>query len=154
MQREILVNGKPLLIDLDEFSARASIVEPEPGVYSVIVDGKSYAARVTGGGKSKTTVAIGSREFEVEIVDPREPRVKSGALAGEGRQTLAAPMPGKIIRVLVVVGDAVAAGQGLVVMEAMKMQNEMKAVRPGTVVSLNVVEGGTVAAGDVLVIIE
>jgi len=67
---------------------------------------------------------------------------------------VAAPMPGKIVRLLVAEGDSVAAGQGLLVMEAMKMQNEMKAPKAGRVVSLTAREGATVAAGDVLAAIE
>ena len=67
---------------------------------------------------------------------------------------IAAPMPGKVVRLLVAEGDAVEAGQGLLVVEAMKMQNEMKAPKPGTVVSLTAREGATVAAGEVLAAIE
>jgi biotin carboxyl carrier protein len=63
-------------------------------------------------------------------------------------------MPGKIVRVLVREGDAVEPGQGIVVMEAMKMQNELKALRAGAVTALPVTEGAAVAAGEVLAIIE
>ena len=65
-------------------------------------------------------------------------------------QTVAAPMPGKIVRVLAAVGDEVIAGQGLLVVEAMKMQNEMKAPRPGKVLSMAAKPGATVSAGEVL----
>ena len=63
-------------------------------------------------------------------------------------------MPGKVVRVLVKPGETVEAGQGLLVVEAMKMQNEMRAPRAGRIVSLPAVEGATVAAGEVLVVIE
>jgi biotin carboxyl carrier protein len=63
-------------------------------------------------------------------------------------------MPGKVVRVLVAPGDEVTAGQGLLVVEAMKMQNEMKSVRPGRVVSIGAVEGATVTAGEILATIE
>jgi biotin carboxyl carrier protein len=63
-------------------------------------------------------------------------------------------MPGKVIRVLIKPGDAVKAGQGLVVVEAMKMQNELKALRDGTVASVSAREGATVTAGEVLATIE
>jgi biotin carboxyl carrier protein len=63
-------------------------------------------------------------------------------------------MPGKVIRVLVNKGDAVEAGQGLVVVEAMKMQNEMKAARPGRVAEVRVQGGDTVGAGETLVVLE
>jgi biotin carboxyl carrier protein len=78
----------------------------------------------------------------------------SRASVGSGRQKVAAPMPGKVIRVLVKVGDAVDAGQGLVVVEAMKMQNEMKASHSGRVLEIRASAGATVGAGDTLVVLE
>ena len=76
------------------------------------------------------------------------------AAAGHGPQQVAAPMPGKVVRVLVKPGDAVAARQGVVVVEAMKMENELRAARPGTVSAVNAAEGASVDAGTVLVVIE
>jgi biotin carboxyl carrier protein len=76
-------------------------------------------------------------------------------LAGlEGRQTLSAPMPGKVVRILVNEGDPVERGQGLVVIEAMKMQNELKSPKAGRVVSISASEGAAVAAADVLAVVE
>ena len=73
---------------------------------------------------------------------------------GEGRQNIVATMPGRVVRVLVAAGDQVEAGQGIVVVEAMKMQNEMKAVRAGRVAALPAVAGATVNAGEILAAIE
>jgi biotin carboxyl carrier protein len=116
------------------------VIETEPGVYSILIDGQSFEVRAS--------------ELNIEIEDPRELR-KSGAVAGlEGRQTVSAPMPGKVVRVLVAEGDIVGHGQGLVVIEAMKMQNEMKSPKPGTVISLTAIEGAAVAAGQVLAVVE
>ena len=78
---------------------------------------------------------------------------RSGA-SGTGPQRVAAPMPGKIVKVLVQPGDAVEARQGLVVVEAMKMENELRAQRPGTVTDVRVQEGMSVEAGTVLVVVE
>jgi biotin carboxyl carrier protein len=127
----------------------AGVEVPEPCVYSVLLDGRSYEARVeeTPGG---LVVVIDGYRFEVDVRDPRRFRRTAGGRGGEGVQTIAAPMPGKVIRVLVAAGDSVEAGQGLLVVEAMKMQNEMKAARAGSVISLSVREGATVAAGEVL----
>lgn len=122
-------------------------------MFSVLMDGVSYTAQASRNGAS-VTVEVGGRVFDLEIVDPRAPRRKAGGLGGEGRQTLSAPMPGKIVRLLAKVGDAVEPGQGIVVMEAMKMQNELKALRAGVVISLPVAEGATVSAGEVLALIE
>ena len=76
------------------------------------------------------------------------------AAGAEGLQTVVAPMPGKIVRVLIAPGDAVETGQGLIVVEAMKMQNEIKATRAGRVLSVAVKEGATVSAGEILATIE
>ncbi len=97
---------------------------------------------------------VNGRRFEVEVRDPRNVSHRSKTAFGSGRQNITAPMPGKVIRVLVNEGDQVETGQGLVVVEAMKMQNEMKASRPGRVVSVLARAGNTIAAGDTLVVLE
>ncbi|MGA3040788.1 MAG: biotin/lipoyl-containing protein [Bryobacteraceae bacterium] len=129
------------------------IVAVEPGVYSVLMDGRSYEARIEQS-NGCVVVFIDGHRFEIEIRDPRRWSRQTGRQGAEGRLNVTAPMPGKIVRLLVAQGDAVAAGQGLLVMEAMKMQNEMKAPKAGRVVSITAHEGATVAAGDVLAAIE
>jgi len=93
--------------------------------------------------------------YDVRVIDPK--RLRS-AQSSEGHDPeaspIVAPMPGKVVRVLVGVGSRVEAGAGVVVVEAMKMQNEMKAPKAGTVVSLRAEVGATVNAGDVLAVIE
>jgi glutaconyl-CoA/methylmalonyl-CoA decarboxylase subunit gamma len=133
---------------------RAADVEaPEPGVYSILLDGRSHDARVERTVRALVVVIDGHR-FEIEVHDPRRWSRKSAGRGGEGIQTLAAPMPGRVVRVLVAPGDAVEVGQGLLVVEAMKMQNEIKASRAGRVVAVTTQEGATVAAGEVLATIE
>jgi acetyl/propionyl-CoA carboxylase alpha subunit len=129
------------------------IVAVEPGVYSVLMNGRSYEARVEQSDGCLIVVIDGHR-FEVEIRDPRRWSRHTTKPGIEGRLHVTAAMPGKIVRLLVAEGDTVAAGQGLLVVEAMKMQNEMKAPKAGCVVSLTAREGATVAAGDVLAAIE
>jgi len=147
---EILAPAPACRFRLGDDPARSAQVEvPEPGVYSILMDGRSYEARVEerpGG----LVVVIDGYRFEIEVRDPRRWSRKSGGAGAEGVQSIAAPMPGKVVRVLVAPGDAVEAGQGLVVVEAMKMQNEMKASRAGRVLSVAAKEGATVAAGEVL----
>ena len=133
----------------DEPERSAQVEVPEPGVYSVLMDGRSYDARVEERPGGMVVVIDGYR-FEIEVRDPRRWSRKAGGAGAEGVQSIAAPMPGKVVRVLVEPGDTVDAGQGLVVVEAMKMQNEMKAPRAGRVLSVAVKEGATVAAGEVL----
>jgi biotin carboxyl carrier protein len=72
----------------------------------------------------------------------------------EGRQQLTAPMAGKVVRVLLKPNDEVAAGQGVVVVEAMKMQNEIKSPKAGRVIEIRVIEGATVTANQILAIVE
>ncbi len=85
------------------------------------------------------------------MLDPREWRGRHGTLEVQGRQQVVAPMPGKIVRILVQAGEAVEAGQGLVVVEAMKMQNEIRSPKSGKVEKIVAKEGETVNPGDVLV---
>jgi len=127
----------------------ADVEMPEPGVYSVLIDGRSYEARVEETPAALVVVIDGQR-FEIEVRDPRRLTRKGAGGAADGVQTVAAPMPGKVVRVLAAAGDAVEAGQGLLVVEAMKMQNEMKSPRAGKVLSLSAKEGATVTAGEVL----
>ncbi len=130
-------------------SGKPDVVEVEPGVYSVLLNGRSYEARVDG-----DQVSIGGHRIRVEIADPRRWNPAKPGLKSEGRESIKAPMPGKIVRVLVKAGDEVTAGQGLVVIEAMKMQNELKAARSGRVASVFVKENDAVVAGTVLAAIE
>ena len=127
----------------------ASLVEVEPGVFSVLIGGSSYAARLCG-----PAVEIGGRTFNVDVRDPRRMGRQSRTGMGEGRRSVSSPMPGKVVRILVSKGDAVEAGQGLIVVEAMKMQNELKTPKSGKVVEIHTREGATVGAGEVLVAVE
>ena len=100
-------------------------------------------------------VVLRGRNYNVAVIDPK--RLRSGqSSAGHhtGAAEIVSPMPGKIVRVLVKAGANVEAGAGVIVVEAMKMQNEMKAPKAGVVVSINAEEGATVSAGDVLAVIE
>jgi biotin carboxyl carrier protein len=151
---EILAPRPDCRFQLNGGAEKSAAVEiPEPGVYSVLMDGRSYEARVEETAAGLVVVIDGHR-FEVEVRDPRRRARGSGGRGGEGVQTVASPMPGKVVRVLLSPGDQVEAGQGIVVVEAMKMQNEMKAPRAGRLLSVLAKEGATVAAGEVLATIE
>jgi biotin carboxyl carrier protein len=127
----------------------ADIRQVAPGVYSVLLGGRSYQARLDG-----NSVSIGGRSFQAEVLDPRRWNRERNHRQGEGRQNITSAMPGKVVRVLVSPGDEVEAGQGLIVVEAMKMQNEIKASRAGRVAALTAVAGATVDSGEILAIIE
>ena len=131
----------------------ASVVKVEPGIYSILLDGRSYEAKVVAT-PDRFYVDLEGLRSVVEVRDPRSlTRGGRGGL-GEARQTVTAPMPGKVVRVMVNEGDRVEVGAGLMVVEAMKMQNELKALKAGTVVQLKAVVGATVTMGEMLAIIE
>jgi biotin carboxyl carrier protein len=124
-------------------------VEVERGVYSILVDGTSHEVRLEG-----ESVTVRNRRFGYEIDDPRQWKRSNDAAGGHGRAAILAPMPGKVVRILVAAGDEVEAGQGIIVVEAMKMQNEMKAPRSGRVATIQVKENDSVVAGAVLAVID
>ncbi len=138
---------------IDSRGYEVSVLEVEPGVYSILAGTRAYEVRVAGG-ERKWMVQSGGKSWQAEVIDPRAASARRGGLGREGRQVLAAPMPGKVVRVLVEEGAMVEEGQGLVVVEAMKMQNEMKAPKAGKVVALAARAGSSVAAGDELVTLE
>jgi biotin carboxyl carrier protein len=164
MKLEIALNGKAHQVELAQIGERlrctidgtpleADAVQIGPGIYSILIDGESLEVRVEpdGGG---FRVATGDQEWRAEIRDPRQwRRNRSGGSEAEGRQQVSAPMPGKIVRVLVRAGETVDAKQGLFVVEAMKMQNEIRSPKSGKVERLLVSEGQTVNAGEALAII-
>jgi len=150
---EILTPGPDCRFRLDDGNERRAHVEsPEPNVYSILLDGRIYEASIQ---ETATglVVTIAGHRLDVEVRDPRRWTGKSGRTLAEGVQTIAAPMPGKVVRVLIAPGQTVEAGQGLIVVEAMKMQNELKAPRAGRVLTVPAKEGSTVDAADVLVTI-
>lgn len=146
------VDGK-LQFALDGRPLNAGVLEIAPGIYSILFDGQSFEARVDSNGAA-VRVTVAGREYPAEILDPRQrKRHRGGAIEAEGRQQVVAPMPGKVIRVLAAPGDVVEAGKGLVVIEAMKMQNEVRSPKSGTVERMLVAEGQAVNSGDVLLVV-
>ena len=139
--------------DGEVLEREASVLEVEPGIFSVLVNGRSHEVKVVRGPQGYYADLNGLRSV-VEVRDPRKIAARGSAAGTSGRYNVAAPMPGKVVRVLVKEGDEVAAGAGVVVVEAMKMQNEMKAPRAGRVLFVKAKEGDTVAAGEVLAAIE
>ncbi|MFZ1972832.1 MAG: biotin/lipoyl-containing protein [Candidatus Acidiferrales bacterium] len=137
----------------DGHALEADGKEVSPGVYSILVQGESFEVRVERIGAELRATTQG-RDYKVAIRDPREwKKNRAGAAEAEGRQQVLAPMPGKVVRVLVAAGDEVQAGQGLMVVEAMKMQNEIRAPKSGKIESLSVIEGQTVNSGEVVAVV-
>src|SRR5580658_7118143 len=138
---------------VDLASPGAAVEEVETGVYSILRDGRSYEIVVRDGLDGALDVHVNGSHYVARVSDPRKSKKRSGALL-EGRQNVLAPMPGKVVRLLVAVGDEVGAGQGLVVVEAMKMQNEIKSPKAGKIVAIAVAEGVAVNPGQVLMSVE
>lgn len=127
------------------------------GEYLLINGSDVYKCRVEGkqGSNNSFSVVLGRAGYDITLADPKRlSSARSSAGHDHGSAEIISPMPGKVVRVLVEVGANVDAGAGIIVVEAMKMQNEMKAPKAGIVVSINAEAGATVNAGDVLAVIE
>ncbi len=132
------------------------ILELEPGCYSILMEGRSVEVRLDSA-KSPDPDTHAYRAmlydgpYEFALVDPRRALLAGSGGAGTGGGVLSSPMPGKIVKLLAKVGDSVQEGQTLLVMEAMKMQNELKTSTTGTVTVVHVQEGATVETGAALI---
>ena len=142
----------PTMFSIEDRAVAAEAVPVSASAYSILIGGRSIEATVEESARG-LIVRVGGREFQVQVFDPRSWRRGRGAgIELEGRQQLVAPMPGKIVRVLAAAGQKVEAGQGLLVIEAMKMQNEVRSPKSGIVEKL-ANEGQTVNAGEVLAVV-
>jgi biotin carboxyl carrier protein len=161
---DITIDGKNHRLDLNRANGNWSCkldgrtievdaILARPDVLSLRIANKAYEVKCerTAG---EFHLWVGSARFAAEVRDPRSLRSRSRAVDDHGPRKLTAPMPGKIVRVLVTEGTEVAAGEGVLVVEAMKMQNEVKSPKKGTIQKILVSEGTAVNAGDVLAIVE
>lgn len=153
--RTITLNqtDRRLRCDIDGRTLDVDAAELSPGTYSILISGKSLDARVEAD-QGKLRIYVAGQEYAAIIRDPRSWQRKQGrGPESAERRQIVAPMPGKIIRVLLKPGDRVETGQGVVVVEAMKMQNEVRSPKSGTIDRISVAEGQAVSAGDVLAIV-
>ena len=143
---EVVIGGKAHHVDA---------FRHDYGTISLLVDTQSYSVQLDPG-PADVKVRIRGSTHRVEILDERRMRMRraAGKFTVEGKQTLTAPMPGKVVKVLAKVGDEVKQGQGLLVIEAMKMENEVKSPKDGKLVELRAVEGQAVEGGAVLAAVE
>jgi biotin carboxyl carrier protein len=125
------------------------------GAVSMLVDGESYGVEFEENG-DEVGVLVRGQVTRVDVADERRLRLRAATVgfSAEGKQLIVAPMPGKVVKVLVKVGDEVKQGQGLVVVEAMKMENELKSPKDGKVVELFAKEGTAVENNAKLVVVE
>jgi biotin carboxyl carrier protein len=164
MKLDIEIGGDTRSIHIDETAGKfrlevdgrvleGDVLRPEPGAYTFYVGNRVVDVRVSDGIGDSVRVQVGALMTEARVLDRRR-RAQGSDAGAEGRQVLAAPMPGKVVAVLVGQGGAVERGQGVVVVEAMKMQNEVKTPKSGVVVEMRVAVGATVVAGQALAVVE
>lgn len=150
----VQIDGGSVRAEVDGRAYALELREPEPGSYLFFREAEIHECRVSSG-QNGFDVNLRGRNHAVTIIDPK--RLRSGQDSDRHHHGLAeirAPMPGKVVRVHIEAGAAVEKGAGVIVVEAMKMQNEMKSPRAGVVVSINVKPGDTVNAGDVLAVVD
>ncbi len=140
------------LVDVDGQRHVVDARKLEGDFYTILTGGRSYEVSIEADGDGYW-VRHGAAEQRVTISDPSR-RAREGRQAADGPQKIVAAMPGRVVRLLVAEGDAFQAGQGLVVVEAMKMENELTADRDGKVVSIAVETGQSVEGGALLMVID
>ncbi len=154
---EIKREGEKVFARIDEREYELEASQPEPNVYLLKNEGKIYQIFVSPRNNSSEPFAVnvGNHQLEINIFDPKKLRSSGASDANtDGIAEIKTAMPGKLVRVLTEVGAKISAGEGVLVVEAMKMQNEMKSPKDGIVKEIRFEEGATVNAGDILAIIE
>jgi biotin carboxyl carrier protein len=142
------------LCKLDRRELPLDVVRTRNGVLSILLEGKSYEIKQERTA-NETNIVVGNQRFSAVVRDPRSLRSRRASEAGaQGIRKITAPMPGKVVRVLASVGEVVEAGQPVLVIEAMKMQNELKSPKKGVLKRLNVTTGAAVEAGQALAEVE
>jgi biotin carboxyl carrier protein len=131
----------------------ASIIEVAPGTFSVLLGTRSFTVQVARRGESLEVWSGHTRRL-ISLADIRDAAPKSKQTGSAGPAYLRSEMPGKVVRLLAAPGESVRAGQGILVVEAMKMQNEIHSPKDGTVKEIRTQSGATVAAGEILAVID
>ena len=164
MMYDVAIDGKRYRLELNRVEGRWSCrldgreievdaVLARPDVLSLRIGNKAYEVKCERVAHD-LHLWVGSARFAAEVRDPRSLRGRSRAADDRGPKKLTAPMPGRVVRILASAGAQVEAGAGVLVVEAMKMQNEIKSPKQGTIQKILVAEGTAVNAGEVLAIVE
>ena len=150
---EVEVDGERISVAGQPHQATLGLIPGTP-LRQLLLDGRPLTLSVEALGRGRWALTQGGERSEVEVLDERSRHIRSLTGAGDQRRladVLRAPMPGLVVRVHARPGDRVSAGSGLVVLEAMKMENELKALAPAVVKSVRVAPGEAVEKGQVLV---
>jgi biotin carboxyl carrier protein len=154
IEGEFTLSGGAAQLSFGGATREAQVSEPEPGMFTVIINDRVYRCALEESPGGAVEVIVNGERIPVAVRDKKHLRGQAGAAAASGQVKLLAPMPGKVVRALLNAGDEVAARQGVLVVEAMKMQNEVQSPKAGKIAEIKVSEGQTVNAGEVLAIIE
>jgi len=149
--------GSKMLVAVDDRKYELDVVMVEKGVYSILYNGHSYNVELIEGETSKEYIVnTFARSFIARIIDAETKYLQNRSLGTEheGENEISSPMPGKVIKIPVSVGENVTAGQTLIVVEAMKMQSEFKATADRVVNAILVKEGDTVNSHQVMLRLE
>jgi biotin carboxyl carrier protein len=149
--------GNNVLIAVDGKEYKLDFEMVAKGRYSILHNNKAFNVELIPGDSIKQYIAHTSKStFRVDIVDAEAKYLENRhkGQEDEGESTIVAPIPGRVVKILVNKDDIVEAGQTIIIISAMKMESEFKATKPGRIVDINVVEGQTVDARQVLVVIE
>lgn len=154
MLPQAALDGAPMQCWIDDQVQEVDARMVAPGLLSLLIGGQQFRCILDRDLDGDAVIVAGKR-VPFAVADPRSLAGQNGTAAGtDGPRSVRAPMPGRVVRVLAAVGDEVKENQGLVVIEAMKMQNELKSPKQGRVSRLAVEIGATVGAGDILIVIE
>jgi acetyl/propionyl-CoA carboxylase alpha subunit len=161
---DVSIDGKNHRLELNRADSRwtcrlegqeieVDAVLARPDVLSLLIGNQAYEVKCERVG-GDLHLWVGSVRFAATVRDPRSLRGRTSSADDHGPRKLIAPMPGKVVRILAGEGEAVESGAGILVVEAMKMQNEIKSPKKGTIQKVLVSEGAAVNAGDVLAIVD
>jgi len=151
---EIGVDGYEVILDGRRHRVELCCLDGAVASLRFIGDGRSFQVIYQRGGNGSWRMRVGEREFDFQVLTPVEAVETSEAARTSGASRLSAPIPGKVVAVKVAAGDEVAAGQSLVVLEAMKMENELTAETAGRVTTVHIEPGATVESGELLIELE
>lgn len=151
---EVTETGSRVTVKAQGKSFEADVISIFPGQYSILFAGKVFDVHVENLREGEFQVVFRDHRVSLELLDPRKIKsLRHRHADSQGEVAVSSPMPGKLVRRLVREGQTVEQGQGLLVIEAMKMQNEIKSPKSGVVKSVNTQEGKTVNAGEELLVI-
>jgi biotin carboxyl carrier protein len=152
---EVTQRGDGYRVVIGEKVLDVDAVHLQGNAVSLLCGTRSARCDIEQAKDGKLNVLVGETIYPLELLDERKLRMRKavGKFSLEGPQRIDAPMPGKVVRVLVKVGDEVTEGQGLLVVEAMKMENELRSPKAGKITELHAVEGAAVESGAKLAVV-